>query len=80
MSKPTTRPAVPPVSPIYLGTTESGLNYIASTELTMEQLTKAQDILVRILARKEAAKALSSQAERRKGDPLLRSHPKQRAG
>ena len=67
MSKPTTRPTVPPISPIYLGTTESGLNYIASTELTMEQLAKAQDILVRILARREAAKPPAFKRKKKKG-------------
>lgn len=67
MSKPTTRPTVPPTSPVYLGTTESGLNYIASTELTMEELTKARDILVRILARRAAGEKRSVKRKKEKG-------------
>ena len=67
MSKATTRPAVPPISPIYLGTTESGLNYIASTELTMEELTKARDILIRILARRAAGETRSVKRKKKKG-------------
>lgn len=50
-----------------VGTTESGVTYIASTELTMEDLTKARDSLVRALAKRKAGERPYSKSPKKKG-------------